>query len=699
MYICIFITFYSQTSHEVGDSSSVTSGVENEIKKTSAVFGKMKRNSIKKKNPNFGQESDVTVTEPLLQTEKEGTDYVDQSANEIISQPKTEINKKNYKDDIIMPENKAIVSDIPRSVQTINENVTYKTQPSTTGFMHNHMNTNIFNSLDKSTNTFTSKNQILVDIDGCRQVSYSSNPLIFTTAKIHSDGKNKHMEPVQVTPVPILSTVEVSVSRAGKCGEASSNIVQAITSICSTQCDRDSKNIVTFPTRPASMQLKDIPSKSVTNATTQGNILNKINVTNTITMDYTKAIKTTESDLPKSSNMTNNEGNILLSTKQVSNTGLKDESNLNVMKSPIVHSTVTEPSSTNTKLTSTFIKDNNQQIESTKQILKSLDIVGSKPSQQKNNQAATISSSIKVNNKKEATNSSVTHKLLPRQKNTITENELNLQPNYIESGNSDNGNSIKSSKDCYTKTNSPIKPNFAERDSSSRSHEILPRTSSTRNLGSNISKPPKTTAITETTMDSTSITSSKKPLLSTVPSYTPTTTLRITTTKTTTTTNITSSDQNMKRSSITKPPVNTIGSPLTEITYSNKPKITKPSVTSTPISSVNVSPVVSSVSQNVTNVQSCPTSNTVKTICLPSTAVKSATPTTTPLNISKLSTSKFSSASLSSDKQMGHVNNTGIKSTTNNITEGQSKLSMTTGTNGTKPKQKDLSKDDKGVKS
>ncbi|XP_039746169.1 probable serine/threonine-protein kinase nek3 [Pararge aegeria] len=91
--------------------------------------------------------------------------------------------------------------------------------------IHNHMNTNVFSVYDASTGSITTKNPILVEIDTSKPGRYSPSPLIFTTAKIHTDSKTKLMEPVQVTPVPILSTIEGNLVKAGIASNADSKAI------------------------------------------------------------------------------------------------------------------------------------------------------------------------------------------------------------------------------------------------------------------------------------------------------------------------------------------------------------------------------------------------------------------------------------------------------------------------------------------
>lgn len=229
-------TLCFQTSQDGGggDSTSITSGIENEIKKPGAII-KTKRNSIKRKVQNFSHESDDAVVEPLLQKDKEKkdkekkdkdkNDISNQSAKyNIMSKTKTDANSERGGDkDKLLPEdelkksafcNASDDSDTALSNYSIKENSISKTSASAP--IHNHMNTNVFSSHDALKDFVAPKSQILVEIDGCKQVWYSPSPLIFTTAKIHTDGKTQHMEPLQVTPVPILSTIELNVVNTGK---------------------------------------------------------------------------------------------------------------------------------------------------------------------------------------------------------------------------------------------------------------------------------------------------------------------------------------------------------------------------------------------------------------------------------------------------------------------------------------------------
>ncbi|XP_075972853.1 uncharacterized protein LOC142974421 isoform X1 [Anticarsia gemmatalis] len=217
-----------KTSQDGGDTTSITSGIENEIKKPCAIM-KTKRSSIKRKVQSLSHESDDAVIEPLLQKDKEKPEVSNQSAKyNLLSKTKTDAisEKDNDKQKLLQDDTMSSQSEIRKISDTIitipaNSNVLPK---GVSGHLHNHMNTNVFNSPDAI--KVAVRSQILVEIDVSKQAGYNPSPLIFTTAKIHTDGKTKHMEPLQVTPVPILSTIEVSVLKGvGSGGGETSGIV------------------------------------------------------------------------------------------------------------------------------------------------------------------------------------------------------------------------------------------------------------------------------------------------------------------------------------------------------------------------------------------------------------------------------------------------------------------------------------------
>lgn len=206
-----------QASHDGLDATSITSGFENEIKKAGASFSKIKKSSIKRKVQNFSHESDEGIIEPLLQIEKEKAEIANKSAKFLLNKSKTDSSyeKVNNSSDTFALSGSTL-STPPSSTSKVISAAMKDSQSSTsyicgTAPMHNHMNTNVFSTYDVSKGISAPKNQILVEIDGCKPGSYNPSPLIFTTAKIHTDSKSKLMEPVQTTPVPILSTIEGNV--------------------------------------------------------------------------------------------------------------------------------------------------------------------------------------------------------------------------------------------------------------------------------------------------------------------------------------------------------------------------------------------------------------------------------------------------------------------------------------------------------
>ncbi|XP_049865594.1 uncharacterized protein DDB_G0271670-like isoform X1 [Pectinophora gossypiella] len=211
-----------KTSQDGGDSTSISSGLENDIlKRPGGLLMKTKKTSIKRKVQNLS-ESDEGVVEPLLQRDKERTESVNQSAKFLMSKSKTESTSEKGDDkDKLLADNQALTTSMT-SVPGITDNQTLANgikdmqinkSCASSAPIHNHMNTNVFSTHDGAKTVGAPKTQILVEIDGNK--TYNPSPLIFTTAKIHTDGKTKPMEPVQVTPVPILSTIEGSVVKSG----------------------------------------------------------------------------------------------------------------------------------------------------------------------------------------------------------------------------------------------------------------------------------------------------------------------------------------------------------------------------------------------------------------------------------------------------------------------------------------------------
>lgn len=216
-----------QTSFDGGDIASITSVFDNENKKPITGILKTKRNSIKRKVQNFSLESDDGVIEPLLQKVKETTEIGNQSAKNLLLKTKTEsITEKGDDKDKLLADKKtsmASMTSVPsvtNSTYLVNGTnsvkVSMKSNGSTIMPINTHMYTNVCINNDVLQGMYPPKSQILVEFESTKQLSgYSPSPLIFTTAKIHTDGKSKQMEPVQVTPVPILSTIEGNVIKTG----------------------------------------------------------------------------------------------------------------------------------------------------------------------------------------------------------------------------------------------------------------------------------------------------------------------------------------------------------------------------------------------------------------------------------------------------------------------------------------------------
>ncbi|KAG6458630.1 hypothetical protein O3G_MSEX010964 [Manduca sexta] len=327
-----------KTSQDGGDSTSITSGVENEIKKPCAAVIKNKRNSIKRKVQTLSHESDDAVIEPLLQKEKEKPETLNQSAKFSILKSKTDAQSKDSDKDKLLPDNKAKTSGLPEVslAPSTKENI-FKSQPITTAPLHNHMNTNVFSSIDTTKFSTTTKNQILVEIDGCKQGGFNPSPLIFTTAKIHTDNKTKQMEPVQVTAVPILSTTEIA--NAGKLKNVA-GITQAIPGTSVTKAN-ESFSVANTTVTAGKDSKYNIPK--TTSETKIQNTLADRAVNNLLLKDSTKPLAVaTDSKFSKSGS---NRIEDKLSESQVSSKigeALKKDYSIKSYQSPISHYTDTK---------------------------------------------------------------------------------------------------------------------------------------------------------------------------------------------------------------------------------------------------------------------------------------------------------------------------------------------------------------------
>ncbi|XP_053600207.1 mucin-2-like isoform X1 [Plodia interpunctella] len=245
-----------KTSQDGGDNMSITSGVENEIKKPIVGIMKTKRNSIKKKVQNFSHESDDGVIEPLLHKEKMETP--NQSAKCLLPKTKTESCEKGNDRDKLLSDDRLEKPSLSAAPSVYGNpsipNGTKETKKiyENSSTIHNHMNSNVFSNFDDAKKIITPRSQILVEINDNKRIGYNPSPLIFTTAKIHTDVKTKSMEPVQVTPVPILSTIEGSV----KVG-----VGKNISGIC------EGNNMVnTVCTKPYETETKDIKNAQISTA-------------------------------------------------------------------------------------------------------------------------------------------------------------------------------------------------------------------------------------------------------------------------------------------------------------------------------------------------------------------------------------------------------------------------------------------------
>ncbi|CAH2063333.1 unnamed protein product, partial [Iphiclides podalirius] len=109
----------NSTSQDGVDTSSITSAVENEVKKTSGL--KSKRTSIKRKMPNFSHDSDDTVIEPLLQPERKKSEN-STSAKFLMSKSKTDSGSERS-DNVFIESKVEKIS--PTSTTPLSENTTY----------------------------------------------------------------------------------------------------------------------------------------------------------------------------------------------------------------------------------------------------------------------------------------------------------------------------------------------------------------------------------------------------------------------------------------------------------------------------------------------------------------------------------------------------------------------------------------------
>lgn len=286
-----------QTSFDGGDIASITSGFDNDSKKPIAGILKTKRNSIKKKVQNFSLDSDDGVIEPLLQKIKENTETGNQSAKNLLSKTKTDsiIEKGDDKEKLLADKKSGMPSmtNIPSITNNAylvngsnNVKVSIKSNGSSTMPMHSHKNTSMFNN-DALQDTYPPKTQTLVGIESTKLLSYSPSPLIFTTAKIHTDGKSKQMEPVHVTPVPILSTIEANVIKTGAVIDYTTDINETLR----RDNEQNMQNNIFNKNPVGSVPFPRVTSNTSSDAVTKKSSGNKVIITSATLIQVSQAPK------------------------------------------------------------------------------------------------------------------------------------------------------------------------------------------------------------------------------------------------------------------------------------------------------------------------------------------------------------------------------------------------------------------------
>lgn len=348
-----------QTSLDSGDIASITSGLDNENKKPKSGILKTKRNSIKRKVQNFSLESDDAVIEPLLQKDKESNEIGNQSAKYLPSKTKIDcITEKGDDRDKLLADKKTsmpsmtCVPGVTNNAHFTNDNVkdSIKSNGSTLTPMHNHMNTNVFSNNDVLKGMSLPKTQMLVEIESTKQSGYSPSPLIFTTAKIHTDGKSKQMEPVHVTPVPILSTIEGNVIKTGTVTNYSKGVNEKFWRESSDNKQNTQDINVISKNQVSSAPLSGLPNKTTSAANTKENSVNKIIITSSTLNQVTQAprpidVKTTKVESVPLTCTTNTIHCALIKSEQSATASINKEpkSILEKMK-PLTHNTETDNS-------------------------------------------------------------------------------------------------------------------------------------------------------------------------------------------------------------------------------------------------------------------------------------------------------------------------------------------------------------------
>lgn len=291
-----------QTSFDGGDIVSITSVFDNENKKPIAGILKTKRNSIKRKVQHFSLESDDGVIEPLLQKVKESTEIGNQSAKNLLSKKTDSVIEKGDDKDKLLADKKSgmpsmtSVPSVTNNAYLVNGTNSMKISTKSNGStitdahkpMHNYMYTNVYSNNNTLLGMSPPKSQILVEIESTKLSGYSPSPLIFTTAKIHTDGKSKQMEPVQVTTVPILSTFEGNVIKTEALTDYSTGANETFRSDKeqNTQVNKYSKNQVSAA--PFSCIANNISSDTVAKKCS----VNKVIVTSSTSIQVSQVSKT-----------------------------------------------------------------------------------------------------------------------------------------------------------------------------------------------------------------------------------------------------------------------------------------------------------------------------------------------------------------------------------------------------------------------
>ncbi|GBP59506.1 hypothetical protein EVAR_42411_1 [Eumeta japonica] len=221
-----------KTSQDGGDSSSISSSVENEFKRPGAGILKSTRNSIKRKVQSLNTEVDEAVVEPLLQKDKEsnGKNLCAKSLLSKSYQTKTDHDKSEeckikYTSENVVGENETKYVNKQPVTTTFKAGLTTENDSASRSNISVTDDKNIIsNNLNKQFKAIVTISTVQITPNGiegnrirtCDNIStavgYIPSTLIFTTAKIHADTKYKDLAPININAVPILSTTETKKS-------------------------------------------------------------------------------------------------------------------------------------------------------------------------------------------------------------------------------------------------------------------------------------------------------------------------------------------------------------------------------------------------------------------------------------------------------------------------------------------------------